>query len=169
VLVVHGTKKFLDRVGSASAPPDEMSTTRLGAWYATVLLWRPQVALFVNETTFLPVLMPLAPAATLLQRFPATLGRVLTAHGIAPSAIEAERAEMKHVALATTKNRSVVGVMNEFSYLAGAYREGIDGLDELSVRLARTPCGPLSATHVFPDRALTAAFEEPPPRGVTGV
>jgi hypothetical protein len=31
----------------------------LGSWYATVLLWKPQVALLVNEKTLLPVLMPL--------------------------------------------------------------------------------------------------------------
>jgi hypothetical protein len=30
----------------------------------------PPVALFFNEPTLLPVLMPLAPAATLLARFP---------------------------------------------------------------------------------------------------
>jgi hypothetical protein len=38
----------------------------LGSWYATVLLWKPQVALLVNEKTLLPVLMPLAPAKDLL-------------------------------------------------------------------------------------------------------
>lgn len=32
---------------------------------ATALFWKPQVALLVNEPTLLPVLMPLAPAATL--------------------------------------------------------------------------------------------------------
>lgn len=75
MLVVHGTRKFLDRVGRSEAGADDTSTTRLGSWYATVLLWRPQVALFVNETTLLPVLMPLAPAASLLARFPAALER----------------------------------------------------------------------------------------------
>jgi hypothetical protein len=33
----------------------------LGQWYATAVFWKPQVALFVNESTLLPVLMPLAP------------------------------------------------------------------------------------------------------------
>jgi hypothetical protein len=45
------TKKFLDRVGRPTASPGDPSTTALGSWYATVLPWRPQVALFVNEMT----------------------------------------------------------------------------------------------------------------------
>ena len=51
LLVVHGTKKFLERVGPPSVPADTPSTTQLGSWYATVLVWRPQVALFVNVET----------------------------------------------------------------------------------------------------------------------
>ena len=37
--------------------------------YATVLFWRPQVALFVNEASRLPVFVPLAPAARVVDRF----------------------------------------------------------------------------------------------------
>lgn len=71
--------------------------------------------------------------------------------------IEAELDEVNNVRLGRTKNRSVVGVMNDFSRLAGgARRQDISDLDELSVRLAHTPCGPLDKTHVFPDRALAA-------------
>ena len=62
MFTVRGTKKFLDRVGRPIADPPS-STTVLGDWYANVLFWRPQVALFVNATTFVPVLIPLAPAA----------------------------------------------------------------------------------------------------------
>src|SRR5437868_5460291 len=57
VLIVRATKKLLDRAGPPS-PSDEESTTLLGQWYATALFWKPQVALFVNEPTLLPVLMP---------------------------------------------------------------------------------------------------------------
>ena len=76
MFTVRGTKKFLDRVGrpmsdppptvpqstTASLPRSTTATTVLGDWYANVLFWRPQVALFVNAATFIPVLMPLAPA-----------------------------------------------------------------------------------------------------------
>ena len=60
MFTVRGTTKFLDRVGRPVADPPSRSTV-LGDWYANVLFWRPQVALFVNATTFVAVLMPLAP------------------------------------------------------------------------------------------------------------
>jgi hypothetical protein len=60
MVISRGTRKFLDRVG-APREPDTTSTTLLGDWFATVMFWRPQVALFVNATTLLPVFMPLAP------------------------------------------------------------------------------------------------------------
>ena len=84
VFVVHGTKKFLDRVApSPPLEPTEQSTTRLGAWYAAVLFWPdPQVALFVNELTLLPLLVPLAPAATVINRMPHTATAAFTALGL---------------------------------------------------------------------------------------
>ena len=130
----------------------------LGDWYATVLFWRPQLALFVNEATLLPVLVPLAPSATLLGRFVPALGTLLSAHGSSPAFVGDEAKEMAEWRLAKTTNRSVVGVMNEFTFLAGAYAADGGGLDlfELSLRLAKTPCGPLYKRNVSPDRELAA-------------
>lgn len=67
-------------------------TTALGNWYGTVLFWRPQVALLVNEETLYPVLMRLAPGATLMERFPEALGRTMGAHGVDGEFIKAETA-----------------------------------------------------------------------------
>ena len=168
MLVVHATKKFLDRVGRPTAAADEQSTTALGSWYATVLFWKPQVALFVNETTLLPLLMPFAPAATVLARFPAALERVLAAHGVDPRFVDAELAAMAERRLAKTASRSLLGTMNEFSYLADAHRGGApDDLHALSLQLARTPCGRLYKTHVFPHRALAAVVDGTPGLSVT--
>jgi hypothetical protein len=75
VLIVRATKKLLDRIGPPSLGEGEQSTTLMGQWYPTALFWRPHVALFVNEPT-LPVLMPLAPAGTLLARFPQQVAAV---------------------------------------------------------------------------------------------
>lgn len=82
MLVVHGTRKFLDRVGRPTAPLGERSTTVLGSWYATAWFWRPQVALYVSEATLLPVLVPFAPAATVVDRFAVALAQVLARHGM---------------------------------------------------------------------------------------
>lgn len=102
--------------------------------------------------------MPLAPAATLMERFPDSLRQVLEARGIAAGFIESEIAAMIEGRYAKTENRSVVGSMNEFSYLAEAHRAhwGVEALVVLALKLSKTPCGPLYKRHVTPDRELDA-------------
>ena len=60
--------------------------------------------------------------------------------------------------LAKTASRSVVGIMNEFTHLAGAYRDDTPAPDlvDLAIRLASTPCGPLYSKNISPDRELDA-------------
>ena len=158
MFVVHGTKKFRDRVPPTDPPGPEPTTTALGNWYATVLFWRPQVALFVNEQTLLPVLMPFAPAVSVLDRFGPATADVLRAHGVRPEFIARETAEMVDHRLTKTASRSVLGIMNEFAYLAEFDRADEPALDlvQMSLRLAKTPCSPLYGSHVSPDRALAA-------------
>ena len=189
MVIVRGTRRFLDRTGgpttknltratTQSNAEGEVSTTTLGDWYATVLPWRPQVALLVNETTLLPVLTPLAPAHGLLTRLPTVVAEVLTAHGIDPAFIHAETAQMTDAVLAPTRNRSVVGIMNEVSHLADHHRrhhphnqhphsQELHAQDLLtwSIQLAATPCSPLYRRHISPDRELraTVTAHRPPP------
>lgn len=108
MVVIRGTNKFLDRVGrpQSETPP---STSVLGDWYANVLFWRPQAALFVNERSLLPIVMPLAPAATVITRLPPTVELVLGLHGLAGSFIAHELDAMESAVLGKTANRSVVG------------------------------------------------------------
>ena len=152
---LHCTKKLLDRIKPELEAP-RAGTTRLGNWYATALFWKPQMALVVNERTLLPVLLPLAPAATLAQRFPIALREVLRALDMPVEFIDSEISGMGEVVYAKTANRSVLGVMNEFVYLAEGYRDQDGSIDPvgLSLRLAGTPCGPLYKGAVFPDKAL---------------
>ena len=144
---VRGTKKFLDRVGRPVADPSSSSTV-LGDWYANVLFWRPQVALFVNAVTFAPVLMPLAPASNVLGRFPAAMAEVVEVLGIDPRFVDSETAEMTPVVLAKTASRQVLGVMNEFTFMAehtiSTGRSDPADLLGLSVWLANTIVGPIS-------------------------
>jgi hypothetical protein len=161
---VHATRKLLDRVKPPVLRSVTDPTPQLGNWYATVLFWKPQVALFVNERTLLPMLTPLAPAATLLDRFPRALAEVLHAHRLADAFVRSEIAALVDGSYARTENRSVVGIMNEFSYLARVHRDDYaDDLLALSVVLSRTPCSPLYKRHVSPDREL-AAFGAGVPR-----
>jgi hypothetical protein len=160
MFVVHGTKKFLDRVHSPALPAPDLrpATTILGAWYATVLFWQPQVALFVNEPTRLPLFVALAPSVTVIQRMPQTATAVFSALGLTEEFITREVTDMGSHQLSKTANRSVLGSMNDFAHFADAHRTAKNSTDllELSLRLAQTPCGPLYRSHVSPDRELTA-------------
>jgi len=157
---LHCTQKLLDRVKPEVFPSGE-GDTRLGNWYATAKFWKWQVALLVSEKTFLPVLMPLAPAATLATRFPRYLAAVLDAHGIEADFIAQELPGMADVRYAKTASRRTVGVLIELARCAGFRLDGYgfeaadnDDLLALSVKLAQTPLGPLYGGAVFPDRAL---------------
>ena len=157
---LHCTKKLLDRIKPEIVAP-EPSDTALGNWYATAIFWKPQVALLVSERTLLPVLLPLAPAATLARRFPAQLALVLREHGVSSEFIAQEVWRMDTVQYAKTANRSVVGTLNEFVkqaefWLAAyAYEKGDDDdLLAISAKLAETPCSPLYKGPVSPDKAL---------------
>ena len=157
--MVRATKKLLQRVGRSSVPDGDRSTTLLGDWYASALLWRPQqVILLVNEGTLLPVLMPLAPAATVSARIGDEIAAVLAAYRASRSIIDDEFGRMRECRFGPTANRSVVGVMNEFTRLAEVYRamNPGQGLLELAMRLATTPCSPLYCRHGSPDRELQA-------------
>jgi hypothetical protein len=155
VFTLHCTKKLLDRIGPRVDLPRNAST-RLGNWYATALFWRPHMALMVNERTLLPVMLPLAPAASLAKRFPAALEELLRTLGLPDEFIKAEIGNMGDVAYATTANRSVIGVMNMFAHHAEGYRDQNASIDPLalSLKLAQTPCGPLYKGAVFPDKAV---------------
>lgn len=154
--VIHCTKKLLDRIKPSSIATGGASNTLLGSWYATALFWKPQIALLVNEQTLLPVLMPLAPATDLALRFPECLANVLAGHGVASQFIDQELTLMYEVQYTKTANRSVVGIMNEFTFLAESYRDHLTTKDllALSLKLSETPCSPLYKTAISPDRAL---------------
>jgi hypothetical protein len=154
---IHGTAKILAKVKPQLREP-AVADTRLGNWYATTMPWRPQVALFVNQTTLLPVFMPLAPARTVADRLPTQLAEVLSAMGIDPAFIAEEIGAMTGPVWATTASRSVIGSMTDFAFLAGHHRDlhGPTDLVALSARLARTPCSPLYKTYHSPDLAVAA-------------
>lgn len=106
--------------------------------------------------------MPLAPAATLLDRFPERLGLVLEGLCVPMDFVLEEVAAMAAGSYAKTANRSVVGTMNDFASLADVHRDhgDADDLVALSVSLAGTPCGLLRKGRGFPDREVEALVAE---------
>ncbi|WP_372496115.1 DUF6933 domain-containing protein [Promicromonospora umidemergens] len=130
----------------------------MGDWYVNATPWQPQVAILVNERTLVPVLIPLAPAASMSKRAPGAIEEVLTAHGMPEGLLAAELDHMREVRIAQTVDRSVVGSMNDFIYLADVWRSRDLSLSllDLSLRLAHVPCSPLSKRQVFPDAEFAA-------------
>jgi hypothetical protein len=161
VYSVHATKKLLDRLKEPVEAPVAEPTTKLGNWYAKPLFWKPQFALFVNERTFLPVLVPLAPASTLLRRFPTVLAVTLKEHGVPRSFINAEFDAMQLVGVSKTQSRQLVGVMNELAFQADSSRRYESETSELAiaVMLSRTPIGIMGKSYRFPDQALATLVE----------
>ena len=158
---IHCTKKLLERVKPPVNAEQITPTTYLGNWYATRLFWKPQVAMLVNELTLLPVLTPLAPAAKLAQRFPEHLASVLFVHGAPHALIDHELPAMFDFQYAKTANRSLIGILNQFTYLAEGYREYNQTTDLrwLSMKLSQTPCSPLYKKAISPDRELRRLIE----------
>lgn len=113
--------------------------------------------------------MPLAPTATFLDRFPDELAALLEAHHIPASAIAAEVAATRSAHSATTANRSLLGSMNEFAFLAETHHTqgAITNLMELSLALPHSMQPPLQPTRQSRPRSRRATGRahdlRPPP------
>ena len=144
----------------------------LGDWYANVPFWRPQAALFVNQRTLLPVLVPLAPAATVVSRLRPTVELVLGRHGLAGSFIAHELDAMENAVLAKTANRSVAGMLSEFGHLAATWRPSAGNLLDLSLRWPLCPVarctGPTSTRFTPPPPTSGSSTTADPARPSAG-
>jgi len=153
---LHCSKQLLDRVSSGLSEPAGTGGNILGNWYAKAIFSKPQVALFVNERTLLPVLMPLAPASSLVERFPQYLFKVLLSQGVSESFMQQELNSLDEVVYCKSTNRSIIGILNMFTYHLESYQSIHYANDwyELSMMMADTPCGPLYKSTITPGNAL---------------
>ena len=87
------------------------------------------------------------------ERFPAALAEVLSLLEVDGAFIADEVARMTEPVFSKTANRSVVGTLTEFCFLSEVDHPTyeISTLLELSLWLARVPCGALRKSHDFPD------------------
>jgi hypothetical protein len=143
-------------VSSGLSEPAGTGGNILGNWYAKAIFSKPQVALFVNERTLLPVLMPLAPASSLVERFPQYLFKVLLSQGVSESFMQQELNYLDEVVYCKSTNRSIIGILNMFTYHLESYQSIHYANDwyVLSMMMADTPCGPLYKSTITPGNAL---------------
>lgn len=153
------TQKLLRRLPEGPEAELPNPTTRLGDWYANVvMLGRRPFVLAVSERTYLPVVLPLAPARTLRARFREQVGEVLVRLQVGDVRFAAEMHAMLDSTVGKTASRQVVGVLVDFAYLMGAWPDMADAPIALSLKLSRTACGPLQMG--FPGEVTVGVFAE---------
>ncbi len=150
------TQRVLDRFDLKPSPVVAYSTTLLGDWYANLLnVGRARWVLCVSERALLPVILPARKVD-----FPSTLSTslqaVLAGLGVPPPAINPEVGEMELIEVDRTRSRRVLGVMNDFSILAGVWLHDGAAPVDAALKVAESPTKPLD--YDSPGRVTRSLF-----------
>jgi hypothetical protein len=147
MVVLRCTQKLLARLKQTETLPVVESTTRLGDWYGNILrIGRRQYLLFISERSRLPVVIPIREGKRLASVFPDTVCEVLGNVGVGAADIANERSRMSEIAFGRTSNRSLLGTLNDFAFMArqgNMNRAQPETPEELVRFLAQTPILPL--------------------------
>ncbi len=122
-----------------------LDATRRLVWQR-VRLGRQQFLLFVSGRTRLAVIVPARDARRLTAALTDAVSDGLTALGVPAAQVEQERQQMSEVVFARTNDRSVLGTMNDYAFMARATHARGDGPEtpaELMHFFACTPIIPL--------------------------
>lgn len=146
MVVLRCTQRLLLRLKQFDDEPPVRSSTRLGDWYGNVLhMGHRHALIFVSERSRLPILIPIREANRLPTVFPDAVCRVLGAVGVPAADVEHERSRMSEIAYGRTKNRSLLGTLNDMSFGARVHfiTARHDSLEDVALRLAETPILPM--------------------------
>lgn len=161
MLVLRCTRQLLARLRQVGDVPLAESTTRLGDWYGNILrIGRRQYLLFISQRSRLPVVIPIREAKHLAAVFPDAVCEVLAAVGVSAPDIAEERSRMAEIGFGRTSNRSLLGTLNDFAFMAqhgNLARAEPESQEELIRFLSRTPILPLGGAS--PMDLTRAAFE----------
>jgi len=153
MVAIRCTKKLLARIGAPS-PVTEPTTTLLGDWYARpVSIGHQRLILLISEHSRLPVILPGRDVKHLASNVPDALARVFLGLGIETPAAEREVEATREAVIAVTDNRSLLGTLNDFSFMLQWQLPDRPNLDLLqaALELSHTPVRPLGRAG-FPDR-----------------
>jgi len=153
------TKRVIERFHLQIVDEALASTGILGDWYANLLnVGSQRFVLCVSARALLPVILP-ARRDSFPSRFCDHLRGVLETLAISSDQIAAELASTADVAFARTRSRQVLGVMNDFAFMAAFLMSQANPpctVEEARLQLAGTPYGLLGHDH--PDRVARALF-----------
>jgi hypothetical protein len=154
-------QKLLVRLKQVGDLTPVESTTRLGDWYGNIQrIDRHQHLLFISERSRLPVVLPIGAAKRLRTVFPDAVCERLSIVGVAAADIADERMRMSELAFGRTRNRSLLGTLNDFAFMAqsgDARRTEPESPEELMRFLSQTPILPLDGAS--PIELTRATFE----------
>ena len=140
-------------------PPESVSTTVLGDWYANIVFERPeQLIVCISERTLLPVIVPAKDFKRLPDRIAAATERMLRAIGVSDQDVAEEISAMEQSYFAKTADRRVLGSLTDFVFHVqdGTASRREDTLHERALRLAQMPCAVLQ--YAYPSESALAAF-----------
>lgn len=161
MVVLRCTQKLLKRLKQTGDPTAVESTTRLGDWYGNILrIGRREHLLFISERSRLPVVIPIRETKRLGTVFPDAVCERLATVGVAAVDIAEERSRMSALAFGRTRNRSLLGTLNDFAFMAqqgNVNQVEPESPEELMRFLAQTPILPLDGAS--PIELTRAAFE----------
>jgi hypothetical protein len=162
MVVLRCTQRLLVRLKQVGDLPDVESTTRLGDWYGNILrIGRRQHLLFISERSRLAVVIPIREGKRLAEVFPDAVCEVLGHVGVAAADIADERSRMSEIAFGRTRNRSLLGTLNDLAFMAqqgNMNRAEPESPEELMRFLAQTPILPMDGASPI---VLTQAVFEP--------
>lgn len=162
MVVLRCTQKLLVRLKQVGDLPPVESTTRLGDWYGNILLiGRRQHLLFISERSRLPVVLPIRELQRLATVFPNAVCERLAIVGVAAPDIADERMRMSELAFGRTRNRNLLGTLNDFAFMAqsaDARRTEPESPEELMRFLSQTPILPLDGAS--PIELTRAVFQD---------
>jgi Domain of unknown function (DUF6933) len=119
MVVLRCTQKLLVRFKQVGDLPPVESTTRLGDWYGNILrIGRRQHLLFISERSRLPVVFPNGEVKRLGTVFPDAVCERLPIVGVAAADVADERMRMSEIAFGRTRNRSLLGTLNDYAFMA---------------------------------------------------
>jgi hypothetical protein len=111
----------------------------LGDWYCNVLnVGHSRHVLCLSERTLLPVILP-ARRSEFPERFSDYLERVLQHLQISTADIDRQLRTISQSVVAKTKNRALLGSLNDFIFSASVFIDRGDSPLEASLRLAEMP------------------------------
>ena len=162
MVVLRCTQKLLVRLKRVGDLPPVEAATRLGDWYGNILrIGRRQHLLFISERSRLPVVIPIRELKRLGTVFPDAVCERLAIFGVAAGDIADERARMSEIVFGRTRNRSLLGTLNDFAFMArsmDARRTEPESPEELMRFLSQTPILPLDGAS--PIELTRAVFQD---------